>query len=126
MKYITTVGEREYVVEILDEKRILLDGKLYEVDFDSIDDQPVFSLLIDGRSFEAYVYQNEDACQVLLNGHSFPATVLDEREKLRPASNHPAKAPISADAGPDYCAMRRPASGEGGCVDYPGVDEDAE
>lgn len=82
MKYITTIGERDFVIEILDEKQILVDGKLYQVDFDSIDDQPVFSLLINGLSFEAYVYPDEDACQVLLRGHSFPVSVLDERDKL--------------------------------------------
>ncbi len=87
MRYITTIGEQEFLVEILDEQRVLLNGQLYEVDFKSIGEQPVYSLLLDGKSFEAYVYPVDRAWQILLLGRSYPALVVDEREKrLREAS----------------------------------------
>lgn len=81
MKYVTTIGEREFQVEILDERRVLVGGTLYEVDFDSIAEQPVYSLLLDGQSFEAYVYPTDRTWQVLLRGSSFPVQVVDELEK---------------------------------------------
>jgi len=81
MKYVTTISEREYIIEILDERHILLDGTPYEVDFDSVSGQPVYSLLLDGHSYESYVYPSEDGWQVLLHGALYPATVEDEREK---------------------------------------------
>lgn len=82
MRYITTLGEREFLVEIIDEHHVSLDGKLYAVDFDSICDQPVYSLLIEGRSYEAYVYPGEErGWQVLFHGNSYPALVEDEAEK---------------------------------------------
>lgn len=82
MKYVTTIGDREYIVEILDERHITIDGKPYTVDFDSISDQPVYSLLVDGHSYEAYVYTvEEEGLQVLLHGSLYPALVEDEREK---------------------------------------------
>lgn len=88
MKYITTIGEREYIIEIMDENHVMVDGMAYEVDFDSVGDQPVFSLLLDGRSYEAYVYPSEQSWQVLLLGRLFPVLVEDEREKrLRAASD---------------------------------------
>jgi acetyl/propionyl-CoA carboxylase alpha subunit len=87
MKYITTIAGREYMVEILDERHVILDGTVYEVDFDTISDQPVYSMLVDGKSYEAYVYPSEEGWQVLLHGRLFPALVEDEREKRLRASS---------------------------------------
>jgi hypothetical protein len=81
MKYITTIGERDFLIEILDERHVCVDGKSYEVDFETICDQPVFSLLQDGKSHEAYVYPAEDGWQVLLVGRLYSVLVEDEREK---------------------------------------------
>jgi biotin carboxyl carrier protein len=87
MKYITTIGEREFMVEIVDERHVSVNGKLYEVDFAPVSNQPVYSLILDGHSYEAYVYETEDAWQVLLHGELHNARVEDEREKrLRAAS----------------------------------------
>lgn len=82
MKYVTTIDEREYEVEILDESHLRVNGRLYTVDYHAVNDQPVYSLLLDGRSYEAYVYPSDSLWQVLLRGRSFPARVEDEREKL--------------------------------------------
>ncbi|HEX9030126.1 MAG TPA: biotin/lipoyl-containing protein [Anaerolineales bacterium] len=87
MKYITTIGDREFVVEILDEGHVIVDGTVYEVDFNTVGGQPVYSLLVNGKSYEAYVYPTDETWQVLLHGRLFPALVEDEREKrLRAAS----------------------------------------
>lgn len=87
MKYITTVGDQEFLIEIIDERHVSVNGTLYDVDFDSVSGQPVVSLLVNGKSFEAYVYEDEQALQVLLHGRMFPVLVEDEREKrLRAAS----------------------------------------
>jgi len=81
MKYITTVHEREYEIEIIDERRIRVDGVAYDVDFESISGQPVFSMLVNGTSHEAYVYPDENEWDVLLQGILYPVKVEDEREK---------------------------------------------
>ena len=87
MKYITTIAEREYRVEILDEHRIAIDGQVYQIDFNPVSDQPVYSLIIDGKSYEAFVYPADSSWQVLLYGNQYAAQVEDEREKrLRAAS----------------------------------------
>jgi biotin carboxyl carrier protein len=87
MRYVTTIGEREFLVEILDERHVLLDGQPFEVDFEQIVDQPIYSMLLDGRSYEAYVYPAEKEWQVLLYGRSYPALVEQEMERrLRMAS----------------------------------------
>ena len=87
MKYITIVEGKQFLVEIIDDKHVSVDGKVYEVDFESVSGQPVYSLIVDGRSHESYIYQGEDNWQVLLRGRLYPVTVEDEREKrLRAAA----------------------------------------
>jgi len=87
MKYITTIDDKEYAVELLDDRHISVDGKVYEVDFETVSGQPVYSLIVDGRSHEAYVQEGDDDWQVLLRGRLYPAKVEDEREKrLRAAA----------------------------------------
>ena len=87
MKYIATVENKEYIVEIIDEHHINVNGKTYTVDFESVSGQPVYSLIADGVSHEAYVAAGDENWQVLLRGHLFPVTVEDEREKrLRSAA----------------------------------------
>ena len=87
MKYITTVGGKEFLVEVTDERHMIVNGKTYEVDFETVSGQPVYSLIVDGRSHEAYVRETDDDWQVLLRGRLYPVKVEDEREKrLRAAA----------------------------------------
>lgn len=87
MRYVASVGNREYLVEIVDDQHVLVDGVPYEVDFESIQQQPVYSLLVDGKSFESYVFPGDDAWQVLLRGVLYEVVVEDERERrLRSAA----------------------------------------
>jgi len=87
MKYITTVEGQEFLVEIIDEKHVSVNGKLYGVDFESVSGQPVYSLIVDGKSHESYVQRGDEDWQVLLRGRLYPVTVEDEREKrLRAAA----------------------------------------
>lgn len=87
MKYITTIDDQEFTVEVIDEKHVSMNGKVYEIDFESVSGQPVYSLIVDGRSYESYIYQGDDNWQVLMRGRLYPVKVEDEREKrLRAAA----------------------------------------
>ena len=81
MKYIATIDDRQYTIEIIDESHVLLDGAPVEVDFHSIDKQPVFSLIVGGRSYEAYVSEGDEGWEVMLLGDRYTAQVVDEREQ---------------------------------------------
>ncbi len=86
MKYITSIKDQEFAIEILDENRISVDGKEYDINFESINGQPVYTLLINGKSYDAYVYESEDGWEVLLRGSLYQSRVIDEREqRLRTA-----------------------------------------
>jgi biotin carboxyl carrier protein len=86
MKYVTTSGEREILIEILDEHHITVDGVDYEIDFESVSEQTVYSLLANNNSYEALVYESEEGWQVLLHGSQYVLLVEDEREKRLRAS----------------------------------------
>jgi biotin carboxyl carrier protein len=81
MKYVTTIHSRDYTVEILDERHLAVDGVVYEIDFVPVSNQPVYSLIVNGASFDAHVYPDEDVWQVLFQGNIYTASVEDEREK---------------------------------------------
>src|SRR5512141_3077577 len=87
MNYTTTIGDKEFNIEVIDKGHISVNGRVMSVDFESISGQPVYSLLIDGRSYEAFVSADEEEWQVLLLGQQYPVKVEDAREKrLRAAA----------------------------------------
>ncbi|KXK12124.1 MAG: putative Na+-transporting oxaloacetate decarboxylase alpha subunit [Chloroflexi bacterium OLB14] len=87
MKYITTVDGKEFEVEIVDDKHIRIGERLLTVDFESVSGQPVFSVIIDGKSYESFISESDEGWQVLMRGKQYQITVEDEREKrLRAAA----------------------------------------
>lgn len=87
MKYIATVEDQEYLVDVIDEQHVSINGKTYDVDFVSVSGQPVYSLIVNGKSHEGYVRESDEGWQVLLRGRLFPVKIEDEREKrLRAAA----------------------------------------
>ncbi len=87
MKYITTVDGKEFEVEIVDDKHVRIGERLLTVDFESVSGQPVFSVIIDGKSYESFISESDEGWQVLMRGKQYQITVEDEREKrLRAAA----------------------------------------
>lgn len=86
MKYVAISGEREILIEILDEHHITVDGVSYEIDFESVSEQTVYSLLANNNSYDALVYESEEGWQVLLHGSQYVLLVEDERERRLRAS----------------------------------------
>lgn len=81
MKYIAEVDGLEFPIEILDEHHICFGGEVIEVDLAAVSGQPLYSLIVNGESFEGYVYPDERSWQVLLLGRSYSISIEDEREK---------------------------------------------
>ncbi len=81
MRYISEVDGLEFPVEILDEHHVRFGGDVLEVDLAAVSGEPLYSLIVNGESFEGYVYPDEDGWQVLLMGQFYQVSVEDEREK---------------------------------------------
>ncbi len=80
MKYITTVNKKEFSIELLDDKQILVNGESFELDFQMLGSGGLVSLLLNQRSFEGAVDEHDEGWwQVLLRGEVYEATVQDER-----------------------------------------------
>lgn len=82
MKYITKVQDIEYEIEVLDEGLVQVNGTPYHVDFSRINGDKVFSLLVNGRSYEAFLAEDGMELHVILEGVRYPVEVIDEHEKL--------------------------------------------
>jgi biotin carboxyl carrier protein len=81
MKYVTTIDNQVFEIEVVDEHHIRIGDRLLQVDFESVSGQSVFSLILDGKSYESFVYQGEEDWDVLLRGRQYQVKVEDEREK---------------------------------------------
>jgi len=81
MKYVARINDQEFEISIEGENQIVVDGETYSIDFRSVGGQAVFSLILEGRSFEALVQPSPEGMQVLLRGHLFPVQVEDERQR---------------------------------------------
>ncbi|MFW6070718.1 MAG: biotin/lipoyl-containing protein [bacterium] len=79
MKYITTVNDKEYIIEIDQEHEITVNGQKHQIDFQQLSDGGSLSLIIDHQSLEAIVDERDDAWEVLLHGELYAVTVQDER-----------------------------------------------
>jgi biotin carboxyl carrier protein len=88
MKYITTIGDQEFEVDVISSRQVSVNGTVYDVDFEPVSGQPVFSLLVNGGSYQGHIYESdEEGVQVMLRGTLYSVTVEDEREKrLRAAA----------------------------------------
>jgi len=81
MKYIAEVDGQEFATEILDEHHIRFGKEILEVDLAAVSGQPLYSLIVNGESYEGYVYPEERGWQVLLLGRAYSIIIEDEREK---------------------------------------------
>ena len=71
MKYIAEVDGLEFPVEILDEHHVRFGENVLEVDLAAVSGEPLYSLIVNGESFEGYVYPDEAGWQVLLLGQFY-------------------------------------------------------
>ncbi|MGD8864577.1 MAG: biotin/lipoyl-binding protein [Anaerolineales bacterium] len=87
MKYIASAHGESFEIEIRPNDQLAVNGVPVQADFQSVSDQPVYTLLLNGESFEALVYPSENGVQVLLRGRLFDFVVEDERQRrLRQSS----------------------------------------
>jgi len=79
MRYITVIGDEEYVIEIDNDFEIRVNGEKYEIDFQPSAESNVYSMLLNNRSLEGVVETREDSWEVLIRGELYEVQVQDER-----------------------------------------------
>jgi biotin carboxyl carrier protein len=79
MKYIATVKDQEFIIEIDPDRGILIDGEPHEIDYRWLPSGGVSSLLMNNRSISAVIEERSDHWEVLIEGELYPVRVQDER-----------------------------------------------
>jgi biotin carboxyl carrier protein len=90
MKYVTSTGDESFEIEINGENDLLVNGQRMFIDFRSVVGQSVYSLIVDGKSYEALVQPTEEGLEVLLHGQLFQVSIEDERQRRLRQSTGPA------------------------------------
>src|SRR5258708_2564740 len=81
MKYVTTINNKTFEIEILRDGSLLFNGEPREVDFLALGPS-LYSIIMDGRSHELVIEEREKVVEVLMRGKLYSGTVLDERAQL--------------------------------------------
>jgi biotin carboxyl carrier protein len=79
MRYVTTVDDRTFVVEIAQDGEIIIDGQAHVADMRHIESISLYSLLIDNRSHEAFITEHDGKYRVMLRGRLYTVQVQGER-----------------------------------------------
>ena len=82
MKYVVSIDEHDYQVEIGSDGQVFLDGEPVEVNFGDVGKSALYSLLVNNESFEALVEPYDNVWHVLMRGNLYEVEVIDERTQL--------------------------------------------
>ena len=59
MKYVTTVGDQQYTIDINKENEIVLDGEVINADMQQMPDTLMYSIIIDGKSHDVRLSEGD-------------------------------------------------------------------
>ena len=81
MKYQTIVNGQTFDIEIVEDGRVLVNGEVRAIDFRTLREGELYSILLDHHSYEAVVEERDDHLYVLITGGMYEAKVTDERSR---------------------------------------------
>lgn len=82
MRYRVRVGDEDIDLEVRrsgDATEVAVGGRVVAADLVRIARSPVYSLLLDGRSYEVSVHRRNGRFDLVIGGESYEAHVMDER-----------------------------------------------
>ncbi len=80
MKYVATIGEHVYEIEVSADNTVKVNGEPHAVDFRGIEGSTLYSLLMDSHSFEALIERlGGDQFRVSIGDEQLEVAVEDER-----------------------------------------------
>lgn len=82
MKYVATVEEKQFVIEINRDGQIIVDGEEIDADMQHIVGSTMYSFLIGGKSHDVRMRVEDQIYEVLLDGEILEVVVEDERTRM--------------------------------------------
>ncbi len=93
MKYTVRVGDSTYEIRPEANQTVEINGEPHRVDFRSIDNSALYSILIDNHSWQVLVERSGDEYRISIGGELYVVNVQDERtRKIQKALNKPTPA----------------------------------
>ena len=81
MKYVATVDEKQFVIDINRDGKIMVDGEEIDADMQHTVGSTMYSFLIGGKSHGVRLRVEDQIYEVLLGGEILEVTVEDERTR---------------------------------------------
>ena len=103
MKYIATVEDQEFVIEVNREGEVSVNGVVHTADMQTIGGSRLYSLIVDGRSYDIFIDEQDEHYLLVMQEGIFEVKVEDERTRrlaglqrapLAPAGEIMIKAPM--------------------------------
>lgn len=79
MKYVATIDGQDFTIDIDRDGRITLNDTRVDIDLESIDGRSLFSLILNGTSYEVFVERQQDRYFVTIAGDRYQVQVEDAR-----------------------------------------------
>ncbi len=79
MKYITTIGDQKFVIDINREGEITLNGEVINADLRQTLDPTFYSIIMGNRSHDVRINPGEGSYTVQISGEAYEVVVQDER-----------------------------------------------
>jgi biotin carboxyl carrier protein len=81
MKYIATSGDEEFTIDVNREGEVTVNGVTHAVDIRGIDGDSLYSLIVDGKSYDIFIDEHDENFVVVMWGSLFEVKVQDERTR---------------------------------------------
>lgn len=81
MKYVTTVGDEKFTIDINQAGEITVNGEVVNVDMLQMQDTTMYSAVINGQSHDIRMNEGDGVYVVQLSGEVFDVVVEDERTR---------------------------------------------
>ena len=81
MKYVATVDERDFEIDVERATEAVVDGQAHAVDLHPIDGDHLYSLVLDNASHELYIERRQGVYYILIEGDRYAVEVEQERIK---------------------------------------------
>ncbi|MEJ2555226.1 MAG: biotin/lipoyl-binding protein [Anaerolineae bacterium] len=81
MKYIATVGDQEFTIDVNREGEVTVNGTTYAVDMQGVGSECLYSLIVDGKSYDIFIDERDENFLVVMWGGLFEVQVQDERTR---------------------------------------------
>ncbi len=81
MRYVTTIGEEQYIIDINQDNQIAVNGETVEINFQQMLDTTMHSIIVDGKSHDVRMDEGDGVYIVQLSGEIFEVMVEDERTR---------------------------------------------